>query len=141
MNLAINRTRFLPQFGFLRFGKNANHQSSRKRLENIGHEICHKEKQREIDQYRKCKLIVLENPANRSTCKCELAPVIGKIASIVLVLLPKLLSRHRVLGIGGCLVPGFPVGGWLGGGGLGGGVAGLSGIDLIVVILQNAKAF
>ena len=117
MNLALDRLRATPQLGFSSFGEETDKQRSKKPLHDVRYEISNKEKQREIDREGERKIGVLEKPANRGSCKTQLAPMVGEIASVMLILLPKLFSRHRGGGAGGCRVPGFPVGGWLGGSG------------------------
>jgi len=94
-------------------------------MQNVGDEIGNKEKQSSVYHQGKRKVVSLENPANRSTSKTKLAAMLSKVSGVMLILLPKLLTFHRVCRpVPPSRVPGLFVGGGPGGGEDGGGGAG-----------------
>jgi hypothetical protein len=125
MNIAIYRPALIPHLRFLMLGEKLDHHSAGKRMQNVGDEVGHKEKQSRVNHQGKRKIVSLENPANSNTSKTKLPAMLRKVSGVMLILLPKLLAFHRV-----CRpappsrVPGLFVGAGPGGGDDGGGVEG-----------------
>ena len=126
MNIALNRTCILPQLLLVMLRKKSQRQCCREAMQNIADEIADEEKQGEVNHGGECKVRALENPANSRACEAELAPMLRKVAGVVLILRPKLSACHlsfvgmfRVPGLFVGIVPGL--GTFCGAGGLGGG--------------------
>ena len=134
MNIALNRTSILPELLFVMLRKKSQRQCCRKAVQNVADEIADEKKQGDVNHGGECKVLALENPANSRACEAELAPMLRKIAGVVLILRPKLSACHlsfvgmfRVPGLFVGIVPGF--GTFCGAGGLGGAGTGRAGGD------------
>ena len=87
-------------------------------MKNIANKVSHEKEQGDVDQKRKCEILTLENPTDRSPSKTKLPSVLGNVTRVMLILLPKFSTCHRVFlsSRPGLLVPGLFVGTVPGGG-------------------------